>query len=457
MIFSSVEFLLYFLPVFFVLYGLTPKAYRNLTLLLGSLVFYAFGEQKYLLFLMGSVLVNYLAGHYLGKRVKGRISKKQKFKVQRKKTYVLTAAVIGNVGALVLFKSGWGLPLGVSFYTFQILSYLIDVYRGTVRQEPSFQRFADYIIMFPQLIEGPIVRYGEVEGKLRKRDFSPEDIQDGLKVFTLGLAAKVLLADRLGILWHEVHVTGYENISTPLAWLGAFAYSMKLYFDFYGYSLMATGLGRMLGFELPENFHMPYMACSVREFYRRWHVTLGRWFRDYVYIPLGGNRKGRWRTVVNLLIVWALTALWHGFSPNFWIWGGLLWLFIIGEKLLGDAECLHWVKRLKVLPHIYLWLVIPVTWVCFAVTDGKELWVYLGRMFGWYRGINVRAGDYIPALERYGGLFLLAFAACTPLVEKLYKRIKKKWWGMLLLAGIFWLCVGRVMRDGGNPFMYFDF
>lgn len=455
--FSSIEFLLYFFPIFFVIYGLTPKAYRNLTLFLGSLVFYGAGEQRYLLLLMISVLLNYWIGLYLGKREKKGNRRKQGHKIQKKKTFILAAAIIANIGTLVLFKGAGCLPLGFSYYTFQIVSYLIDVYRGDIRREYSFLNLAVSITMFPRLVAGPIVNYNEVERELRKRDLTAGDIQEGLRLFIVGLVGKVLLADRLGILWHDVQVIGYESISTPLAWTAAVAYSMKLYFDFGGYSLMAVGLGKMLGFDLPANFRMPYMARSVRDFYRRWHMTLGRWFRKYIYIPLGGNRKGRVRTVLNLFIVWALTALWHGFTPNFWIWGGLLWLFITAEKLLGSIKCLQGIKKWKLLPHLYLWTVIPVTWMCFEITDMEQLGIYLGRMFGQNTGLNVRPGDYLAALKQYGGLFLAAFAACTPFAEKLYHKLREKWWGTLIFAALFWMCVWRLMRDGGNPFMYFKF
>jgi len=321
-----------------VIYGLTPKNAKNVTLLSGSLIFYALGEPKYLLLLMISVIVNYFFGLNLGsawRREKNKIEKQRRSKKQKA---VLAGALVYNIGMLALFKSGVagiGLPPGISFYTFQILSYLLDVYRGEQRREESFLMLASYITMFPQLLSGPIVGYGEIRENLRHRTFNAGSVQEGLKLFTMGLASKVLLADRVGILWQEVQVTGFESISTPLAWIAAVAYSMKIYFDFYGYSLMASGLGRMLGFELPENFRNPYMSSSVREFYRRWHMTLGRWFTKYVYIPLGGNRKGEFRTVCNLLAVWALTSIWHGTTANFLIWGMLLWLAIVFERLLG--------------------------------------------------------------------------------------------------------------------------
>lgn len=468
MIFSSIEFLLIFLPMFLLLYRITPKKAKNVVLLSGSLIFYALGEPRYLILLMVSVLVNYFLGLHLGqgarRKSKERKSRdkgpKSKFEIRRK--ILLIAAVAGNIGVLVLFKSGiagTGLPIGVSFYTFQILSYLIDVYRGEEERETSFVRFATYIVMFPQLISGPIVNYGEVRNELKCRKFTAEGLQDGLKVFTVGLALKVLLADRIGLLWREVQVTGYESISVPLAWLGAIAYSMKIYFDFYGYSLMAVGLGRMLGFELPENFKNPYMACSVRDFYRRWHITLGRWFCKYVYIPLGGNRRGEFRTVCNLLAVWFLTSVWHGGTANFLIWGMLLWLFIVLERQLEALGVLGLFDRkgLRWIPHLYLWVVIPVTWMCFAITDVRELQIYLGRMFGVLEGIRVSTGDWLKALGNYGCLLAVGGLACTPALQKLFRKGKDSLPGILILAALFWLCVWRLQVEGQNPFMYLNF
>lgn len=442
MIFSSVEFILFFLPAFFLVYGITPAKYKNSTLLLGSLIFYAMGDAKYLALLVVLVIVNYRIGLILGKR-------------KRRGLFVM--AVAGNLLVLVLCKitmGAEGIPLGISFYTFQMLSYLIDVYRREIKEENSFLRFATYVMMFPQLIMGPIVAYGEVGKELEKRKITAVHIQDGLKIFIIGLSFKVLLADRIGTLWHSVMVTGVESISTAMAWIGAIAYSMNLYFDFYGYSLMAIGLGRMLGFHLPRNFRSPYMARSVRDFYRRWHITLGRWFCKYVYIPLGGNRKGELRTITNLFVVWLLTSLWHGFSANFFIWGGILLCCIVLERCVERTGiCANW----KVLPHVYLWLVIPITWMCFAITDLSQLRVYLGRMFGVIPGVNVRSSDWLWALEDYWYLFLAAFVACTPITQKIYKRFRKNILFMLLLAGLLWVCVWRLTVEGNNPFMYFRF
>lgn len=455
--------MLWFLPVFLLLYALTPNRLKNVTLLSGSLIFYAIGEPIWLLVLMMSVCINFYLGQHVAKPLQRGEKKKWQIRKQEEKCRrLLAAAVIGNIGVLALFKfipGLGGLPIGISFYTFQVLSYLIDVYRGDLLKEPSFLQFVTYIVMFPKLVSGPIITYDEVRTELRHREFTVSGLQEGLKVFIAGLAAKVLLADRIRILWQEVQVTGFESISTPLAWMAAVAFSLYLYFDFYGYSLMAIGLGRMLGFELPENFREPYMARSVRDFYRRWHVTLGRWFCKYLYIPLGGSRQGEFRTVCNLLVVWLLTAVWHGNTFNYLIWGLMLFLIIVLErqvenrgisKVFGDGG-------LKVLPHLYLWAVIPVTWMCFAITDVSQLQVYLGRMFGVVEGIHVSAGDWRRALGTYWYLFAAGFAACTPAAKWLFNKWKDRLPGLLVLAVLFWLCVWRLQTEGLNPFMYFNF
>ncbi len=458
MVFSSVEFLLYFLPIFFILYALAPNKFKDMLLLAGSLIFYAIGDLRYLPLLMVSVCANYFVGLQLDAGAEGGQNKENKTKEElnddKNRMRILATAIVANVGVLFLFKifsNHIGLPLGISFYTFQVLSYLIDVYRGRIRREKDFLRMANYITMFPKLVSGPIVSYDEVEKELVSRSFTLEKLQSGLKLFTVGLVAKVLLADRVGMLWHDVQVTGFESISTPLAWLAALAYSMKIYFDFYGYSLMAVGIGRMLGFQLPMNFRTPYMATSVRDFYRRWHITLGKWFREYVYIPLGGSRKGELHTVVNLLIIWLITSIWHGNTPNFLIWGGLLWLCIVLERQL-EKRGITW--KWKAASHVYLWVVIMISWMCFAITDVSQLGTYLGRMFGVAEGISISAGDWLKALQSYGIWLVAAIAACTPWVERLYKKCKDHWAGKLVLAALFWICVWRLLVEGNNPFMY---
>lgn len=469
MVFCSIEFLLYFLPTFFIFYALTPKRFKNVVLLAASLVFYALGEPRYLFLLLASVTVNHFVGRFLGAEpyYKDRYQGTGKYSTYLEwRKGVLLFAITGNVGILFLFKvamRGEALPLGVSFYTFQILSYLFDVYQGIIPAERSLIKTAAYVTMFPQLISGPIVNYGEVSAAMSERRMSWQSVQNGLKLFTLGLVAKVLIADRVGILWNDVQVRGIESISTPLAWLGAIAYSFKIYFDFYGYSLMAMGLGGMMGFRFPENFRNPYMAVSVRDFYRRWHITLGRWFCNYIYIPLGGNRRGELCTARNLLIVWALTGLWHGGSGNFLLWGILLWVLIVIERQIKIFLDRHpiggesiW-KQMRLVPHLYVWAVIPFTWMCFAITDVRELSVYLGRMLGAVPQSAVQPNDWRVALHTYGGLLAVTFIASTPLIRRLYRRWRDSAFTNVILAALFWICVWRIMVEGDNPFLYFKF
>ena len=456
MLFNSTEFLLGFLPIFILLYYATQVKYRNMILFAGSIFFYAYGEPVYVLLLITSIVLNYTAAKFLGK-------KRKRNNWRRRRLYV--CVVVLNVLVLAFFKwlpvfgsslpfADIGMPLGISFYTFQILSYLTDVYRGEIAAESSFIKTAAYISMFPQLASGPIVRYEEISDTIKSPKMNAEDFDSGLKTFVCGLALKVLLADRLSILWREIQTTGFISISTPLAWLGAFGYSLQIYFDFYGYSLMALGLGKILGFSLPENFRMPYMSSSVREFYRRWHMSLKNWLQKYVYIPLGGSRKGKLRTVLNLLTVWILTALWHGGSLNFLLWGLSLWLLITLERALFSQWKLG---KYQILGHLYVWLVIPLTWMCFAITDLRELGIYFGRMFGLIEGEYVYSGDFIKALNNYGIFLCAGLILCTPFPEKLYKRYRDSLFGMLILAVLFWLCIWRIMAEGNNPFMYLRF
>lgn len=460
MVFSSVEFLLGFLPIFLIIYYLTPIKYKNITLFAGSLFFYAYGEPHFVLLLLASMIVNYYFARFL-------IVQKRQKELLKKAGFVLIVSL--NVAMLAVFKwapDGWGLPLGVSFYTFQVISYLADVYRGEIEAEHSFLKLGTYICMFPQLVAGPIVNYSEVSKQLNSPKVSVSDFDSGLKTFVWGLVMKVLIADRLAVLWNEISTIGYISISTPLAWMGAFSYSMQIYFDFYGYSLMAIGLGKMLGYSLPVNFKHPYVAGSVRDFYRRWHMTLGRWFTKYVYIPMGGSRKGMPRTLFNLLIVWILTSFWHGGSLNFLLWGMLLCFFIMAEKIVTailsqkkhpflDSRGMRAITA--VLQRLYVLAVIPVTWMCFAIPDIGSLKAYIGRMFAMVAGVNINPGAFADKLSKYGLLLIIAAFLCTPYAAKLFQKWKDRISGMLVLAALFWLCVWYIITMGNNPFMYFRF
>lgn len=450
MVFSSFEFLFRFLPVFLVIYYVTPKKFRNHVLFAGSILFYALGEAEYVFLLLASVLINYVLGRLMYRdAMEGRGTRQRA---------ILLLALCYDFGMLFFFKySGCAdeLPLGISFYTFQIAAYIIDVYRGIVPAERSVIKLGTYLTMFPQLVAGPIINYSEVRTALCGRTITLEDFEEGTKLLAIGLGAKVIIADRIGMLWNSIQTIGFASISTPLAWMGVFAYTIELYFDFAGYSMMARGLGRMLGFEIPVNFRHPYMSKSVSEFWRRWHITLGRWFREYVYIPLGGNRRGRVRTFFNLAVVWVLTALWHGADYNYLIWGGALLFFLMLEKLLLN----QWLEKSRVLGHLYVLVVVPLTWVPFAVTDVKQIGIYFTRLFPFQgdTGTVINANDYVKYMTDYWPLFLMGILFATPIPSALYKIYGKKWVGsvavsLIMLLGIYYLAIST-----NNPFMYFNF
>lgn len=449
MVFSSFEFLFRFLPVFLVIYYLIPKKWKNLVLFAASIAFYTVGEAGYVLLLLASVLVNYFFGRAMYQTPEEGRGKKQ--------LLLLLAALGYDFGMLFFYKySGMTnkLPLGISFYTFQSAAYIIDVYRGGIPAEKSLVKFGTYLTMFPQLIAGPIINYSEVRLKMNGRTVTLQQFEDGLKLLVIGLASKVVIADRIGMLWNNIQGIGFESISTMLAWMGAFAYSIQLYFDFLGYSLMAMGLGAMLGFEIPRNFFHPYISKSVSEFWRRWHITLGRWFRDYVYIPLGGNRKGKVRTMCNLLVVWALTALWHGASGNYLVWGASLLVLLMLEKLFF----LPYLEKSKVVGHLYLLFVVPLTWVAFAIPDVKQIGVYFTRLFPFFGTAGaVNRQDYLRYLKDFLPLFFLGILFATPYPAAFYKVIQRKWLGNVLMIGLLGLSLYYLAISTNNPFLYFNF
>lgn len=471
MVFSSIAFIMYFMPVFFLVYYILPASYKNAWLFLASLGFYYYGVRGnpgYLLLMIMSVVVNFVAG---------KLIEVQKTKRARKAWLVV--GIVYDLGWLILFKylgflienlnalfgamhvkvqlETWNLilPIGISFYTFQIISYLVDVYRRETKAEKSLISLGTYLCMFPQLIAGPIVNYHLIQEQLHKRKHSMVKVESGLKVFALGLAYKVLLANRVGHLWTEVTAIGYESISTPLAWMSIVAYSLQLYFDFYGYSLMAIGLGRMMGFDFPQNFNNPYMAVSMTDFWRRWHMTLGGWFREYVYIPLGGNRGGFAKTVRNMFVVWLLTGLWHGASWNFVLWGLLLFVLLFVEKAgLGKV-----LERHKALGHIYMILWIPLSWLVFVITDLSQLGIYLQKLFPFFgsTGTVLFQGDYLKYGKTYGIYLVLGILFATGVQEKLLKKNKNSLWVILLLLALFWASVYCMYLGMDDPFLYFRF
>ena len=389
MVFSSLNFVLIFMPVFFACYYIVPDKWKNAVLLIGSLSFYLVGTLKtpyhFALFVL-SIIVDFEVGVGIEK-------------YQKHKKAILASGILFHLIALSVFKysdfvfsqlapfipklsqiPSLGLPIGISFYTFQGMSYIADVYRGKTKAEKSVLRYAVYIAMFEQLIAGPIVTYSRVKGSLKSRKINASAVLCGLGMFIFGLGLKVLLANPIGKLWSQTLAIGFESVSTPLAWMALFAYSFQIYFDFFGYSLMAVGLGKMLGFKLPKNFDHPYMSLTVTEFWRRWHITLGSWFREYVYIPLGGNRCSKARNLFNLLFVWLLTGIWHGAGYNFLLWGFILFLLIATEKYLTGK----FLNSHPAIGHIYMILIIPLMWAVFAVSDMRELGILFTRLFPFF-------------------------------------------------------------------------
>lgn len=461
MSFSDLTFLFYFLPLFFAVYYLVPFRCKNAVLVLGSAAFYFLGAGARDALLLGaSILFHFcLARAMDGKTVRARKA-------------LLLFGLCADLFGLVYFKYAafllenlgkltgqtfspvhLALPLGVSFYLFQNAGYLIDVYRGAQAERNPID-FSAFVLAFPQLTMGPILRYDEWRGTLKERMIARGDVLLGFECFAVGLCFKVLLADQLAPLWASLERIGYGYLSTPLAWLGAASYSLQLYFDFSGYSLMAMGLGQMLGLRVPRNFDLPYTARSVSEFYRRWHITLGTWFRDYLYIPLGGSRRGKARTALALTVVWVFTGLWHGASWNFVLWGVMLLAFILLEKFCIGS----FLREHRLLSHLYLLFVIPQTWVVFRITKLSDIGAYFSRLFPFFGTHSaVSAQDALKLLSSCWWLLLLSVLFCLPQPRRFYEKHRGTLLIDLPLFVLFWVCVYFIATSSGNAFLYSRF
>ena len=461
MSFSDLTFLFYFLPLFFAVYYIVPFRFKNAVLVLGSAAFYFLGAGARDCLLLGASIVFHYA---LARGMEGRTVHVRKALLVFGLCIDLFGLVYFKYAAFILENLGkltgqtfslvqLALPLGVSFYLFQSVGYLIDVFRGR-QAEKNFIDFTAFVLAFPQLTMGPILRYDEWRGALKERTIAREDIFLGFECFTIGLCFKVLLADQLAPLWASLERIGYGYLSAPLAWLGAVSYSLQLYFDFSGYSLMAMGLGQMLGLRVPRNFDLPYTTRSVSEFYRRWHITLGTWFRDYLYIPLGGSRRGKARTVLALTVVWVFTGLWHGASWNFVLWGVMLLAFILLEKFCIGS----FLKEHKFLSHLYLLFVIPQTWVVFRITKLSDVGAYFSRLFPFFGTHSaVSAQDALKLLASYWWLLLLAIFFCLPQPRRFYEKHRGSLLLDLPLFLLFWVCVYFIATSSGNAFLYSRF
>ena len=454
-----------FLPATLALYYLTPKKFRNLTLFIVDLVFYSWGEPMLVVLMLVSVLINYVSGIL--------IAVNRKKKVLSKVIFIIS--IVLNLGLLGFFKYvGFigetlnfvlpflnipvlqvALPIGISFYTFQTMSYTIDVYRNTVKMQKNFITFGTYVSLFPQLIAGPIVRYEDVAEQLMNRRENLAQFTSGVKLFLIGLAKKILLANQMGVLWDSVRESGAAAGAIG-SWVGIIAYTFQIYFDFSGYSDMAIGLGRMFGFEFMKNFDHPYISKSVTEFWRRWLISLGTWFREYVYIPLGGNRKGIGRQLINIAVVWFLTGLWHGASWNFILWGVYFGFLLMLEKLFL-------LKILKKLPaavgHIYAIIIFVLGWVLFYFEDMGEMWTFITRLFG--SAGFLPSADVTALVLSYVPLLLIAGVASTPLAVFLYGKIKSRKvlvaFDTAACAASLVVCTASIVSSAYNPFLYFKF
>jgi alginate O-acetyltransferase complex protein AlgI len=464
MVFSSLEFLLRFLPAVLALYFVLPGRFKNPFLLASSLVFYAWGEPVYVGLMIGSCIVNYVLGlaidRYRGKPgAKVALISALAVNLALLATFKYADLLIETVNGLLgsrITRPGLPLPIGISFYTFQALSYTIDVYRERAPVQRNPVALATYIALFPQLVAGPIVRYPKIAGELEERHHSIDLFAEGAYRFVLGLGKKVLLANNIGPIWTVA--TGTATPSVLLSWLGIVAFALQIYFDFAGYSDMAIGLGRMLGFHLPENFDFPYLSQSVTEFWRRWHMSLGQWFRDYVYIPLGGNRVAQPRWIANILIVWSLTGLWHGASWHFAAWGLYFGLLLLAERrFLGQL-----LGRLpRIARHVYTMGVVLVGWILFALDSVASIGHYLGQMLG-LRGIDLYNAEALYILESNAILLLIALLGAVPIARALYARLIKRSIVRTVAVPAFTVAVLTVsiaylVDSSFNPFLYFRF
>ena len=466
MLFSSIPFLYYFLPIVLIVYFIVPKSFKNFVLLLSSLFFYGWGESKYVVLMLTIIFCGYLLGLLI-----------EQYKNQTMRKIWLGTAVVIDIAVLGYFKYAdffvenfnritgqnipllkIALPIGISFFIFQILSYNIDVYRGNVKAQRNPLLLATYVSMFPQLIAGPIVRYIDVEKQLKKRQHSIELIADGIRRFVVGLAKKVLIANVLGELCSVFKESPQKSVL--FFWMYGIGYMLHIYFDFSGYSDMAIGLGKLFGFHFMENFNYPYISKSITEFWRRWHISLGSWFRDYVYIPLGGNRVSRKRWAFNIITVWFLTGFWHGAAWNFILWGLYFVIFLILEKLFL-ASCL---KKVKLLSHVYVLFFIMISFILFDAATLQQAGQNILGLFG-IGAVGMVSVESIYYVKSYWVTFMIAAIGVTPLPGKIYEMILKYPLGKkvmyvaetVFVAGLFIVITAFLVDGSFNPFLYFRF
>ena len=450
------------------IYFAVPKKFKNAVMILASLVFFAWGEIRYIFIMLILAVMDFICGKGIDKN-EGNKSKQRLYLFIDVGVNLLILFffkyadfIISNINAVLHTEIPlWNIPLpiGVSFNTFQSLSYIIDVYRGTVKCEKSFYNYLTYTTLFPQIIAGPIVRYETVDEELETKKISMDNFSKGMRRFIIGLGKKVLIANNVGALWNMIETSGYSEMSMLLSWVGIIAFALQIYFDFSGYSDMAIGLANIFGMDFDENFNYPYISKSITEFWRRWHMTLGSWFRDYIYIPLGGNRKGFPKQIRNILIVWFLTGAWHGASWNFMLWGLFFGIILIIEKVVL-------LKILEKLPkwtnHIYSMLLILVSWVIFAFEDLTKVKDYILTMFH-LNDTSIVNAEGLYYLKNYFIIIIIGIILATPIVSKLFKKLEEKKTNIrsILITGVYigilLLSTASLVSDSYNPFLYFRF
>lgn len=463
MVFSSLTFLFYFLPIVLIIYYIVPKKFRNVVLFISSLLFYFYGEPKFGILMIISIFLTYVHGILMDKYP------------QHKKKFLISSIII-SVGLLIIFKYtdfiisninmifkgniemlNLRLPIGISFYTFQMISYIIDVYKGEAKVQKSFLKLATYVALFPQLIAGPIVRYTTIEKEIDDREYNFKNFSNGVRRFIIGLSKKILIANVLADAINSFNASSEKTIL--FYWIYAIATTLQIYFDFSGYSDMAIGLGKMLGFSFPENFNYPYISSSVTEFWRRWHITLSTWFKDYVYIPLGGNRVGKIKWLRNILIVWFLTGLWHGAAWNFILWGVLYGILLIIEKL-GLLKILN--KIPKAISRIYVLFVTIIGFIIFSGNNIEEIFENIGGIFG-IGTTGLINKESIYCLFNYLSVIIIGIIGATPIIKNVINNIKKKNCKIIntlepiVLSVLLIVCVSYLVDGSFNPFLYFRF
>lgn len=452
MTFSDINFIMIFILIFVPLYTIIPQQVKPFLLLVGGIVFYAINDIWVLPVLLADILFVYILT-----LIMDWLYYHDKIRKYLAIFGIIVQIVLMSLSIFVYKNHAF---IGIGFFTIQLIGYFLDIIRDNIDPCKNIITFANYVLFFPKVLQGPIVSFSELSGQLAVPErVSSDKLEKGIRTFILGISLKILIADNLSYLWNGVQTVGFQSISTPLAWLSMYSYSMQLFFDFQGYSLMAIGIAQMLGFVLPANFKSPYMSKSISEFYRRWHMTLGEWFKNYIYIPMGGNRNGIIKNILSLSAVWILTGLWHGVTINFMMWALTLLLFIILEKFLLKKIIKSTNILARVFCHLYVLLVIPMTWMMFAIPNPEQIGIFFARLFNLTnicQPLNVNNTDFLTYCSDYAPFLICGVICCFPFIEDALIKTRILMTRFISFA-LFWLCIYMVMKNGNNPFMYINF